>query len=56
MPETKIVHDKMFSIRIPSILLDEYKEFCEENSINMSKRIRKYMQKDLENWRLKRRK
>lgn len=45
--------DKMFSLRIPGKLLDEYREFCEENSINISKRIRKFMERDLEQWRLR---
>ena len=45
--------DKMFSLRIPEKLLDEYREFCEENSINISKRLRKYMERDLEQWKLK---
>lgn len=47
--------DKMFSLRIPEKLLDEYREFCEENSINISKRLRKYMERDLEQWKLKKR-
>ena len=47
--------DKMFSLRIPEKLLDEYREFCEENSINISKRLRKYMERDLEQWTLKKR-
>lgn len=45
--------DKMFSLRIPSELLDEYRQFCEENSINISKRLRKFIERDLENWRAK---
>jgi predicted DNA binding CopG/RHH family protein len=45
--------DKMFSIRIPEKLLEEYKQFCDENSMNVSKRIRKFMEKDVENWKLK---
>lgn len=48
MPAAK---DKMFSLRLPGKLLDEYREFCEENSINISKRLRKFMERDLENWR-----
>ena len=46
-------HDKMFSLRIPEKLLDEYREFCEENSINISKRLRKFIERDLEHWRAK---
>lgn len=46
-------HDKMFSLRIPEKLLDEYREFCEENSINISKRLRKFIERDLEVWRAK---
>lgn len=45
--------DKMISLRIPVKLLNEYRLFCEENSINMSQRLRKYMERDLENWKKK---
>jgi hypothetical protein len=45
--------DKMFSLRIPEKLLNEYREFCEENSINISMRLRKFIERDLESWRLK---
>jgi len=48
MPAAK---DKMFSLRLPGKLLDEYRDFCEENSINISKRLRKFMERDLDNWR-----
>ncbi len=44
--------DKMFSIRIPEKLLEEYKQFCDENSMNVSKRIRKFMERDVENWKI----
>ena len=46
--------DKMFSLRIPEKLLEEYRQFCEENSINISKRLRKFMERDLEVWRSRR--
>ena len=46
-------HDKMFSLRLPEKLLDEYREFCEENSINISKRLRKFIERDLEGYRAK---
>ena len=42
--------DKMFSLRIPGSLLEEYRQFCEENSINISKRLRKFMERDIEIW------
>lgn len=42
---------KMFSLRIPEKLLEEYRLFCEENSINISKRLRKFIERDLESWR-----
>jgi len=45
--------DKMFSLRVPEKLLEEYRKFCEENSINISKRLRKFMERDLEVWRVK---
>lgn len=45
--------DKMFSLRIPEKLLNEYREFCDENSINISMRLRKFIERDLESWRAK---
>ena len=45
--------DKMFSLRLPEKLLEEYRKVCEENSINISKRIRRFMERDLEMWRMK---
>ena len=45
--------DKMFSLRLPDKLLEDYRKFCEENSINISKRIRKFMERDLEAWRIR---
>lgn len=50
MPPAK---NKMFSLRIPEKLLNEYRDFCEENSINISKRLRKYIERDLEAWKRK---
>ena len=46
-------HNKMFSLRISEKLLEEYREFCEENSINISKRLRKFIERDLEAYRAK---
>ena len=43
--------DKMFSLRIPEKLLEDYRQFCDENSINISKRLRKFMERDLESWK-----
>jgi len=43
----------MFSLRIPGKLLNEYREFCEENSINISKRLRKFMERELIAWKQK---
>ena len=40
--------DKMFAIRVPEKLLEEFKQFCEENSMNVSKRLRKFMEQDIE--------
>ena len=45
--------DTLFSMRLPSKLLNEYRKFCEENSINVSKRLRKFMERDLEIWKQK---
>lgn len=49
------MNDTTISIRISSKLLNEYKEFCDKKSIVLSKRIRKYMEMDLENWKRKER-
>ena len=43
--------DKMVSIRIPEMLINDYKKFCEENTFTLSKRLRKLMETDLERWR-----
>ena len=43
----------MFSIRIEEKLIEEYRMFCEENSINISARLRKFMERDMEQWRLR---
>lgn len=45
--------DKMFSIRVPSKMLKEYLNFSEENDINVSERLRKFMERDLIAWRKK---
>lgn len=45
--------DKMFSIRLPEKLLEEYKQFCDENSMNASKRLRRFMEQDIEIWKKK---
>lgn len=42
--------NKMYSIRIDEKLLNDYREFCEENSINISARIRKFMEREIEGW------
>lgn len=47
--------NKMFSFRIPTKMLDDYHEMCEENSINISKRLRKFIERDLEAWKAKKR-
>jgi len=43
--------DRTFGIRVSEKLLEDYLEFCEENSMNASKRIRKYMENDIASWR-----
>lgn len=48
--------DKMFSLRIPEKLLEDYRKFCDENSINISKRLRRFMEQDLEKWKASRQK
>lgn len=43
--------DTMISLRIPEVLINEYRKFCEENTFTVSKRLRKLMENDLDNWR-----
>jgi hypothetical protein len=43
--------DKLLNLRISEKLLEEYRQFCEEKSMNLSKRIRRYMEIDIENWK-----
>lgn len=43
--------DKILNFRIPEKFLNEYREFCEQNSFIISKRIRRLMESDLERWR-----
>jgi predicted house-cleaning noncanonical NTP pyrophosphatase (MazG superfamily) len=43
--------DRNFIIRISEKLLEEFQEFCDDNSMNASKRIRKYIENDVESWK-----
>ncbi len=43
--------NKLLNVRIPEKLLIDYKEFCEENTFTMSKRIRKLMENDINKWK-----
>lgn len=45
------IKDRNFIIRISEKLLSEFQEFCDDNSMNASKRIRKYMENDVEAWK-----
>jgi antitoxin component of RelBE/YafQ-DinJ toxin-antitoxin module len=46
-----MVRNKLLNVRVPERLLNEYKDFCEEGSFTVSKRIRRLMELDLEKWR-----
>jgi hypothetical protein len=39
---------KQLTITIEEKLLKKYKKYCEENDVNMSKRIERYMKEDIE--------
>jgi len=43
--------DRNFIIRISEKLLEEFQEFCDDNSMNASKRIRKYIENDVDAWK-----
>jgi predicted DNA binding CopG/RHH family protein len=49
----KPIKDRAFTIRLTSELLDDYKKLCDEYSINMTKRIRKIIEMDVEAWKNK---
>lgn len=38
---------KQLTITIDEKVLDKFKKYCEKNDINMSKRIERYMRKEL---------
>jgi|TARA_B110000259_G_C13849097_1_gene336019 hypothetical protein len=42
---------KLFSFRVPPKMIEEYRVFCDENCMDISKRLRRYMEKDIENWK-----
>mgnify|MGYP002634478107 CR=1 FL=1 len=44
-------NDKLMNVRVPSKLHEEYKQFCEDASYTLSKRIRRLMENDLDKWR-----
>lgn len=46
-----MIRNKLLNVRVPERLLNEYKQFCEEGSFTMSKRIRRLMELDLEKWK-----
>ena len=46
-----MVRNKLLNVRIPEQLLNEYKQFCEEGSFTLSKRIRRLMELDIEKWK-----
>lgn len=41
----------LYSFRVPPKLIEEYRIFCDENCMDVSKRIRRYMEKDIEHWK-----
>ncbi len=43
--------DRTFTIRLPEKLLEDFQKFCDENSMNASKRVRKYMENDIASWK-----
>jgi len=43
-------NDKLMNVRIPTKLHEDYKQFCEDASYTLSKRIRKLMENDLKKW------
>lgn len=44
----KINHDKLLNIRMSSNLIEQYKEYCENKGLLLSKRIRFLIKKDIE--------
>jgi len=48
---SNMIRNKLLNVRIPESLLQEYKQFCEEGSFTLSKRIRRLMELDIEKWK-----
>ena len=46
-----MTRNKLLNVRIPEQLLNDYKQFCEEGSFTLSKRIRRLMELDIEKWK-----
>lgn len=46
-----MTRNKLLNVRIPESLLNDYKQFCEEGSFTLSKRIRRLMELDIEKWK-----
>lgn len=42
--------DVLFSFRIPAKLMNRYRAMCTDNAINISQRIRRYIEKDVEHF------
>jgi predicted DNA binding CopG/RHH family protein len=44
----EIKHNKLMNIRMSETLIEEYKNYCEDNGLVISTRIRFLIQKDIE--------
>lgn len=51
MKNTAYRKNKIITFRIPEKMFYEYKRFCEKNYLSVSKRIRKYIEMDLNIWK-----
>ncbi len=43
--------NRLINIRVPDDFYKEYQDFCQKNSISVSKRIRRLMELDIEKWK-----
>lgn len=49
MKQQNLKQDDFLRIRIPKDLKEKYKKYCDDNGLSLSKRIRNFIERELEN-------
>ena len=45
----KVQQDNYLNIRIPKELKEQYKKYCKDNGLNLSQRIRNFIENEMNN-------